>query len=145
MSDQTEGRLTGYFSWYSADGVEAIINAMVHPQQRRQGIFRTLLEAAATDMREQGIQACRFKVPADSDAGQHTMEHLGAQFDKSQYAMEFLALPSDEIRNPNLALRPETLKDFGFMVRCSTHAFGDSEEWTLRYFGNTREIATHVS
>lgn len=141
---QTEGRLTGYFSWYSVDGIEANINAMVHPQRRSQGIFRAMLEAAAKDMREQGIYACRFKVPADSGAGQHTMEHLGAKFDKSQYAMEFLALPSEQLRNPNLVIRPETLEDFGFMVRCSSQAFGDSEEWTLRYFGNTREPNRHA-
>lgn len=141
---QTEGRLIGYFSWYSVDGIEANISAMVHPQRRRQGIFRALLEAAAKDMRKQGIQACRFKVPADSDAGQHTMEHLGTKFDKSQYAMEFQALHREELRNPNLVIRPETLEDFGFMVRCSTQAFGDSEEWTLRYFGNTREPHRHA-
>lgn len=142
---QVEGRFAGCFIWYSADGVEANLSAMVHPEWRRQGVFRRLFEAAAAEMSEQGIQTCRFKVPADSELGLRCVEHLGAQYDGTQFAMELAALPeglaSDEA--PTTTLRPEELEDFGFMVRCLSQAFGDEEEWTLRYLGHTREPSRH--
>lgn len=135
-----EGSLVGFLSWYTADGGEANVNAMVHPEWRRRGVFRRLLEAAAGEMGEQGIQARRFKVPADSAPGLRCAEHLGARFDGSQFAMELTALQEGGAPEPsNLTLRPEELEDFGFMVRCMSQAFGDTEEWTLQYLGHTRE------
>lgn len=137
---QVKGSLVGFLSWYTADGAEANLNAMVHPEWRRQGVFRRLLGVAAAEMGEQGIQFGRFKVPADSEPGLRCVEHLGARYEGSQFAMELTALQEDAASSPpNLTFRPEELEDFGFMVRCLSQAFDDTEEWTLQYLGHTQE------
>lgn len=140
---QAAGHLAGCLIWYTADGVEANLNVMVHPEWRRQGIFQRLFVAAEAEMSEQGIQTCRFKVPADSEPGLRCVGHLGAWLDGSQFAMELTAFPEGTAGHPDLRLRPEELEDFGFMVRCMSQAFGDDEEWTLRYLGHTREPGRH--
>ncbi|MGP0587147.1 GNAT family N-acetyltransferase [Paenibacillus timonensis] len=140
---QVEGSLRGYLGWYTADGVEANLIAMVHPEWRRQGIFRRLLETASTEMDAQGIQTYRFKVPADSASGLRCVEHLATRFDGSQFAMELTSLQEGSAGHADLTLRPEELEDFGFMVRCLSQAFGDTEEWTLQYLGHTREPSRH--
>ncbi|WP_178024136.1 N-acetyltransferase [uncultured Paenibacillus sp.] len=140
---QIGGSIAGCLIWYTADGVEANLNAMVHPERRRQGVFRRLLEAAAAEMGGQGIQTCRFKVPADSEPGLHCAERLGARLAGSQFAMELAAFREGAAGHPDLKLRPEELEDFGFMVRCMSQAFGDDEGWTLRYLGHTREPGRH--
>ncbi|MBW4838188.1 MAG: GNAT family N-acetyltransferase, partial [Paenibacillaceae bacterium] len=141
---QVEGSLRGYLGWYTADGAEANLIAMVHPEWRRQGVFRRLVKIASTEMDEQGIQTYRFKVPVDSEPGLRCVEHMGAQYDSTQFAMELAAL-TEGLASDAFAttLRPEALEDFGFMVRCLSQAFGDTEEWTLQYLGHTREPSRH--
>ncbi|MGG6312567.1 GNAT family N-acetyltransferase [Paenibacillus macerans] len=133
-------RLAGFLSWYTMDGAEANIHAMVHPEDRRQGVFRRLLASAAAEMGEQGIGSCRFKVPANSKPGLSCIAHLGAAFNNAEYSMELVAFQDAQAgRSGGLSLRKEELTDFGFMVRCVSQAFGDTEAWTIDYFRHTME------
>src|SRR5262245_34367398 len=49
------GQLIGYLALYGFNYKEAEISAMTHPHYRRQGIFKQLLAAAATELRQRGV------------------------------------------------------------------------------------------
>jgi len=132
-------QLIGFLCWYTVDGIEGNINGMVHPDYRRQGVFRSLLERAKEDMKAQGIQTLRYRIPSDSQSGIDCVFHLKACFNSSEYTMELLDLTTKQQLYSDLFLRPSEPYDLEFMVKCSSQAFGDSEPWTREYFARTIE------
>lgn len=135
MDDQ----FVGFLSWHTIDAIEANINAMVHPDYRRRGILSRLAKLAAEEIKAQGIQACRIRVPSNSRPGVACVEHLGAQYNQSEFTMNLARFQAEAMKATNLILRPEEPQDFDFMVKCFSQAFGDSESWTIQYFQNTRD------
>lgn len=134
-------QLIGFLSWYTSDGIEANINAMVHPDFRRQGVFQGLLSRAASDMQIHGIQTCRFRIPSDSEPGIHCIQHMGANFATDEFSM-ILNQEHKVASSPSgLVLRLEEEQDLEFMVNCLSQAFGDSASWTMNYLARTREPA----
>lgn len=136
---KNEGQLIGFLSWYSSDGIEANINSMVHPEYRRSGIFRELLERAASEMQRQGILTCRFRVPSNSESGIDCIRHLGADFSTSEFSMTLKNVEDTKLCSTDVILRLAEEEDFEFLVKCSSQAFGDSESWTRKYLSHTRE------
>lgn len=137
-----EDQLIGFLSWYTSDGIEANINGMVHPEFRRQGVFRDLLQHAISEMQQlQGIQTCRIRVPANSQSGIDCIQHLGASFSTSEFAMTHKRVQDTRLGLEDVILRLAEEQDFEFMVQCSSQAFGDSESWTREYFTRTIDSA----
>ncbi|CQR59019.1 GNAT family N-acetyltransferase [Paenibacillus riograndensis] len=142
-----DNQIIGLLSWYTADGSIANINAIVHPGHRRQGVFRSLLQRAAEDMKPQGIEALCFRVPQGSQAGLAAVQSLGAVFNRSEYLMTLKPMKINSPVSSDLSLFPARPEDFEFMVACSSAAFGDPEAWTRKYFTGTNEPgrATYVA
>ncbi|KWX71920.1 GNAT family N-acetyltransferase [Paenibacillus jilunlii] len=134
-----DNQIIGLLSWYTSDGSIANINALVHPQHRRQGVFRSLLERAAEDMKPQGIQFLCFRFPQGSQGGLAAAQSLGAVFNRSEYLMTLNPMKINSPVSTDLSLFPARPEDFEFMVACSSAAFGDSEAWTRKYFTRTNE------
>ncbi|WP_379137343.1 GNAT family N-acetyltransferase [Paenibacillus sp. sgz500958] len=134
-----DDQLAGLLSWYTVDGVIATINAMVHPDFRRQGVFRSLLQRAKADMQPLGIQRLSYRIPQGSEAGFTAAQSLGAVFNRSEYSMTYAHSELKPPRDSDLRLCPAEPQDFEFMVACSSQAFGDSEAWTREYFTRTNE------
>lgn len=132
-------QLIGFVSWYTSDEIEANINGMVHPEYRRQGIFRKLLKSVVAELKARGIQKCRFRIPANSRPGITCIRPLGADLSSSEFTMNLSRLPTDEPHRTGLTVRQAEARDFEFMVQCSSQAFGDSETWTRSYFLHTNE------
>ncbi|WP_169085042.1 GNAT family N-acetyltransferase [Paenibacillus sp. PL91] len=132
-------RLIGLLSWYTSDGSAANINGMVHPDYRRQGVFRSLLQRAKEDMKPQELQTLSFRVPSGSQSGFGFVEHMKASFQRSEYAMTLAHLKPSTPRHTGLRLRLMQPQDFEFMVLCSSQSFAESEEWTREYFSRTNE------
>jgi ribosomal protein S18 acetylase RimI-like enzyme len=132
-------KLIGLLTWYTSDGITAAINGMVHPDYRRQGVFRSLLQRAKEDMKPQALQTLSYRVPAGSASGFGFVQMLKASFQRSEYAMTLVHFHSKKLLHSDLHLRPMQPQDFEFMVQCSSQAFGDSEEWTREYFARTNE------
>lgn len=131
-------RLIGFLSWYTSDGAEGNLNAMVHPEYRRRGICRSLLRQALSEMKAEGIQSCRIKVPEDSAAGNACVQHAGARYDTSEF---FMIMEKPESSRPtsqgHITFRTAEEQDWPFLIRCSSQAFGDPESWTEAYFNRT--------
>ncbi|WP_375708453.1 GNAT family N-acetyltransferase [Paenibacillus albidus] len=107
-----EDQLIGFLSWYTSDGTEANINAMVHPAYRQQRIFRNLLNNTVAEMNTKGITTCRIRVPSNSKPGMDCLNHIGASFSSSQFTMYFVPPPSHEVTNSGLVLRPVGYSSF---------------------------------
>ncbi|MNC11532.1 ribosomal-protein-alanine N-acetyltransferase [compost metagenome] len=142
-----DNQIIGLLSWYTSDGSIANINAMVHPRHRRQGVFRSLLQRAAEDMKPQGIQNLCFRSPQGSQGGLAAAQSLGAVFNRSEYLMTFNPLKINSPVCTDLSLFPAQPQDFEFMVACSSAAFDESEAWTRKYFTQTNEPgrATYIA
>ncbi|MFS0872613.1 GNAT family N-acetyltransferase [Paenibacillus xylanilyticus] len=134
-----EGKLVGLLSWYPSDGVTGNINAIVHPHDRRKGVFRKLLMRAIADMKPQGINRLSYRVPQSLPSGLRTAQSLGAVHDRSEYSMQLVNTSFPDVGQLELTLSVAEAQDFEFMVTCSAQAFGDSEEWTRDYFTQTAE------
>ncbi|MEN1987996.1 GNAT family N-acetyltransferase [Paenibacillus hubeiensis] len=137
------GQLVGLLSWYPSEGTTGSINAVVHPQYRRQGVFHSLLERAREDMRPLGIHQLSYRVPQSHPAGPASAHALGAAYDRSEYAMKLQndapAKQSQTVLSSGLALTTAEPEDLEFMIACSSAAFGDPEDWTRGYFRHTDE------
>lgn len=82
-------QLIGLLSWFASGGDYAQINAMVHPDYRRGGIFRSLLQRAREDIAPLGVQKLSYRIPHGSQEGLRAAQSLGAVFDRSEYAMSY--------------------------------------------------------
>ncbi|WP_315372104.1 GNAT family N-acetyltransferase, partial [Paenibacillus xylanexedens] len=133
------GDLVGLLSWYPSDGVTGNINAIVHPDFRRQGVFGSLLKRAILDMKPQGINQLSYRVPQGLSPGVHTAQSLGAIYDRAEYSMQLVNEVLSVVEPPELTLSLAEAEDMEFMVTCSSQAFGDSEDWTREYFMQTNE------
>lgn len=134
-----EDRLIGLLSWFASGTEYAQINAMVHPDYRRQGVFRRLLQQARADISPLAVYGLSYRIPGGSETGLAAAAALGARFDRSEYAMIYdpqAAVPpvTDAVR-----LLPVTPADLEFSIACSAQAFGETEEETSGYFQQTDE------
>jgi|GEM_PF-1880967 len=134
-----DGKLVGLLSWYASDTVTGNINAIVHPQYRRQGVFSSLLNRAILDMKPQGINQLSYRVPQGLSPGLLTAQSLGAIYDRAEYSMQLVNEVLSVVEPPELTLSVAKDEDMEFMVTCSSQAFGDTEDWTRNYFMQTNE------
>ncbi|AIQ19411.1 hypothetical protein H70357_23850 [Paenibacillus sp. FSL H7-0357] len=132
-------QLIGFLSWYTSDGTQANINGMVHPEYRRQQVFRRLLDLARQEMEAQGIQTLRYRIPSGSLSGAGCAAQLAANLTSSEYSLSLKQYHAREPRYPELMLQVEQPDDYEFSVICSSQAFGDSESWTRDYWAHTRQ------
>src|SRR5947209_4957834 len=81
------GAIVGYLSMdsYGSDEKELIL--MVHPDYRRKGIGRTLLNAAQIEGKRRGIKRLILICEDYAPSGQAFVEALGAELDFAEYEM----------------------------------------------------------
>ncbi|WNS42362.1 GNAT family N-acetyltransferase [Paenibacillus sp. MMS20-IR301] len=132
-------QLVGLLSWFDSGSGYAQINAMVHPEHRRRGVFRSLMQRAGADISRLDIQKLSFRIPARSRAGLSAASSLGAVFDRSEYSMILAHTEIKDQVQADIRLLPASPEDFEFMVTCSSRAFGDPEDDAREYFLQTTE------
>ena len=140
-------QLVGVLTWYSVDDHKATINGMVHPEYRRQGLFSRMLELAQIEMGRLGITTFIYRVVSNSQSGLGFTQHLNGKYTKSEYSMSLASFEGNELRKSAIHLRMLEPDDFDFFVKCSSLAFGDTEEWTREYFARTNkpDRATYIA
>lgn len=134
-----DGRLIGLLSWFASGTEYAQINAMVHPDYRRQGVFRQLLQRAKADISPLAVRKLSYRIPGGSEAGLAAAAALGARYDRSEYAMIYDPRAAVPPATEAVHLLPATPADLEFCIACSAQAFGESEEETRGYFQQTDE------
>lgn len=130
-------QLAGMLTWYGLGDGKAVVNGMVHPAYRRQGLFRRMLALARTEQHKVGIDGLEYRVAAACPSGMAFVSRLGGQRGKVEYSMILANTPQAEPGHPSLTLRPMAESDYEFAVACSMQAFGDAEQWTRDYLTRT--------
>jgi ribosomal protein S18 acetylase RimI-like enzyme len=82
------GQLIGVLSLYVFGRGEAEASGMVHPEERRQGIFRMLTFAGVAELHRRDIPKLIFFCDHQSSTGIATLEVLGAQYGYAEYRMD---------------------------------------------------------
>lgn len=121
--------LIGYMVLFPYLPNEYEVNALVHPDYRKQGVFTALFEAAKHDAKENGCEAFTFVIDRKSKDGKAVIDHIGAAYQFSEYN---LVLKKAELfLKPNeVSLREATDADRPLIVKTLSEAFGDPEDVT---------------
>ena len=82
-----DGKLVGYLALDSFGRKQKEVTGMVHPEYRRKGIFRTLLEAAKEECLDMGVQKLILVCEENSLSGLAFVDAIGAHHDFSEYEM----------------------------------------------------------
>jgi ribosomal protein S18 acetylase RimI-like enzyme len=122
-----DGRLIGVLSLYIFGRSEAEASGMVHPDERRRGIFRALTDAAIEELRRRSVPKVIFFSDHESRSGIAALEAIGAQYGYSEYKMVL-----DEPRIPTsfderLRVEHAGPKDADDVARIITLCFGIDE------------------
>jgi len=134
---EQSGEIIGSLHAFTFDGREAELYGMVHPEHRRRGVFRSLLERAEAELRSRGFTRVVYAVPLLSPSGTGWAERTDAVYRNAEYCMLLSTLQHPASRRENLILRPAAADDFEFLVACSSRAFGDPEDVTRNLLRQT--------
>lgn len=121
------GRLVGYAALFPAT-MEAELCGMVHPQYRRRGIGRALLDAATTACQRDCIVHLLLVCEESSRSGQGFVQAIRATRDFAELHLE---MDADDVRPPPLArlgIREADIRDASSIARVVASAFGGDEE-----------------
>lgn len=88
-----DGRLVSMINLFTPGREEGEITAVTHPDFRRQGCFRQLLEETRRELERREIPSLLFVCDRASESGAAVMAHLGAQIEFSEYLMRNAAEP----------------------------------------------------
>lgn len=122
-----DGALAG-FCTLDGDGQEIELCGGVHPDYRRQGLGRALLEAARDECRRRGVARLLMICETDSRSGQNFLAPLGARQDFAEHRM---LLDVDAAGVPavtgSLTLRPATPHDLDAIAHIAALGFASDE------------------
>jgi ribosomal protein S18 acetylase RimI-like enzyme len=123
-------RLVGYCALDSSNGSPFELCGMVHPDYRRRGIGRALLQAAIAESRQRGSTRLLLICEDASPAGRGFVAHAGAVYRFSEYRLELERAAWDH-RPPvpqTLTVQPAGRPDLETLVHILAAAFDDPEE-----------------
>ena len=130
------GELIGYFELVATGGREMEGSGMVHPDHRRRGIGRALIEAARAECGERGRQGFLFACDEAGSGSRPFASAIGADYRMSEHLLEFNATLHPASPGGPLAIREANLDDLDDVVRIGMRAFGEHQ---ARSEGRTRK------
>jgi ribosomal protein S18 acetylase RimI-like enzyme len=122
------GELLGFFAFDLGRAPEG--HGMVHPDHRRRGLGRALLDEARAACREAGAKALIVTCDEGSEAGKAFLEAVGARYRLSEYAMQLdrALVRRGQSWEEDLWLCPATGGDAPLFAEIAAAAFGDPVE-----------------
>ncbi|MFL5701990.1 MAG: GNAT family N-acetyltransferase [Ktedonobacteraceae bacterium] len=127
------GKLVGLLALDSIGSKDKEVTAMVHPDNRRQGIATSLLAVARAEAQQRGIERFILACERFSRSGQAFVAALGAQYDYSEHKMALTALRTREDYTERLSLRHATETDIEGLAHIITACFGQTQEGARRH------------
>lgn len=128
------GELIGFLGMYGFSREEVEISGMVHPDFRRQGVFRRLLGEARGELRRRGSSRILFICERKSASGKAWVESRGTEFEHSEYKMELQSgmLPVQD--EPRVSLRIASAEDIPFFASVDAMSFGVEMEEAEKFY-----------
>jgi GNAT superfamily N-acetyltransferase len=82
-----DSELVGYIGISCFDGFNLEVNGMVHPEHRKQGIFKKLFDLVLDEKHRRSIKNMLLLCDSKSIAGQRFIKSIGAKYKLSEYEM----------------------------------------------------------
>ena len=124
--------LVGCLSLYSFGHSEAEASGMVHPEHRRQGIFRSLVAMAIEELKQRAIPKLIFFCDIRSHFGIAFLKALGAQYDHSEYRMDLAGPQASPAYDERLRVERAEKEDIAAVAHIIGLCFGAPEEEVQR-------------
>lgn len=121
-------KLIGYLQAFAYLPTEWEINVFVDPDYRKQGVFKTLVEAAKEAARPQGVEAFTFVIDDESKSGKAVLGQLGAEYRMTEYNMVLKKAQLFLKADPDFELREATKDDRPFIVETLGSSFGNTAD-----------------
>ncbi|WP_139488868.1 GNAT family N-acetyltransferase [Brevibacillus dissolubilis] len=143
-----DNQLIGFLGTYTFGRQEAEISGMVHPDYRRQGIFRQLTDAAREEYKRLGIPKFLFIVQSNSVGGKAFAESYGATYTFSEHRMK-LTQDVPEFAKYDLDMRIATEEDLPILSRLNAIGFdmpeADGQDYAKDVMANAHDRTWIVS
>ncbi|MFT8314276.1 MAG: GNAT family N-acetyltransferase [Clostridium sp.] len=137
-----DGILVAYLGISSFGNNIGEINGMTHPDWRRKGLFKKLLELAIEECRNRGFNKLLLLSDGESSSGVEFIKTFGGKYDFSEYRMKLLIKASSESIN-SISLREAEKFDWKEIARQNALFFNDTEE--SESFPEEEEIINQVT
>jgi ribosomal protein S18 acetylase RimI-like enzyme len=124
-----EQTLLSCITVFAPKTTEAEIIAITKPEYRREGYFKSLLSELILELIKRKIYSILFVCDHNSLHGNGTVQNLGADYEYSEYLMNFTAR---KIINNNfdskVRVKKAVPKDFDRLLSINIKSFGNTEE-----------------
>lgn len=127
------GTLVGYLVLDNYGTTEKELTGMVHPHQRRKGIFTALLTAAREECVPQGVRKFILICEDASRSGQAFVAALGTQHDSSEHRMVLETFHESMLFDDRLFFREATDNDINALITINADGSDDTEEEVRSY------------
>jgi ribosomal protein S18 acetylase RimI-like enzyme len=121
--------LVGFLSLEGLGSSEAEASGMVHPQHRRQGVFRALVAAAEVECRRSGSGALLFYCDHHSESAKAFLEAIGARFVFAEHRMRLEQASNIPPPDPRLNLQAAAVADAGTIARILADDIGTEAQF----------------
>jgi len=126
-----DGTLVGFLGMYAiVSPKEVEISGMVHPDYRRNGIFRALYAQAKAECEKRHVTQILLVSNQKSKEASAFAEGVAATYQFSEYKLDYsaMALVTPVAVDDRLLLRPATNDDFHTLVEIGVSGFEDSAD-----------------
>ncbi|NOK59659.1 MAG: GNAT family N-acetyltransferase [Chloroflexi bacterium AL-W] len=124
--------LIGFLAMETYSSAQAEVSGVVHPDHRRQGVFRGLLAGAKDECVRRGIPRMLLICDVRSQSGKAFVEAIGAIYHTSEYRMDLTTLNTPMHYNPQLMVREARREDVDTLVSILVTGFGNYTEDDVR-------------
>ena len=136
------GSLVGFLNLFPAGEIE--VYAVVHPENRRKGIGRALLDAAKEECKRRGSSSCLLVCEEASSSGRAFVEAMGAQYRFSEYRMK---LEPERVKHQlhldQVELHLADTGDVELLARLTAAAFSSRKEEHLKRYAHDIQKPSH--
>ncbi len=136
-------KLLSTLTIFAPTRIEAEVIALTQPDQRKHGLFTSLLQCARDEVRRRGITSLLYVCDSKSVSGMQTLSHLGARYEYSEYLMRYNSgsqKRNDDTRKIGISVATEEEKNE--LIRIHSAAFGEdmqvSAEIINEFFSSSR-------
>jgi ribosomal protein S18 acetylase RimI-like enzyme len=140
-----DGRIVGFLGLYSFGSAEVEVSGLIHPDYRRKGLFRSLLDLAIVECKRRKFARMLLISPGTSVSGKAFVVNAGAEYSFSEHYMERknqdAPIISTEVRT---RLRLAVQEDAEIITKLNQSGFSmsyeDAEEWTKHSLSSSDDI-----
>ena len=129
--------LAGAMTFFAPTQEEAELVSLTHPDFRRRGVFRALVQEAARQAVKFGIPDFLFVCEPQSKDGVAALHWFSSKPDHTEYALRYdRALPPEHLKIPaGLTMHRATEADLPDMVQISSDSFSEETERAAHFLG----------